>query len=171
MQQIFCTSRFTDSFATRLGPWRDSRSYSSCQFWCFSSFNQQRSYVSVSNICQGTFSTGRYDSGDFNLFANRQFYRDTGGTQFGGLAIEVLEDVVREFSRLIREQITYNISCSSPTRSTFEYVAHGETNLELGCIYVAHFSFLQQAKIYRTTASSFSAWSKFSSRLLPQRPR
>ena len=48
-------------------------------------------------------------SGDFNLFAKRRYYRDTGGTQYGGLAIEVLEDVAREFNRHLKERITYNI--------------------------------------------------------------
>lgn len=55
-------------------------------------------------------------TGDFNLFANRQFSRDTGGTMFGGLVVEVLEDVVRGMNQqLVRDQhITFNISCSTP---------------------------------------------------------
>ena len=74
-------------------------------------------------------------SGDFNLFAKRRYYQDTGGTQFGGLAIEVLEDVVREFNRHLKERIcTYNISCSSPARSTFQHVAHGDTDVDLDCL-------------------------------------
>ena len=32
-------------------------------------------------------------TGDFNLFANRQFKTDKGGTYIGGIVVEVLEDV------------------------------------------------------------------------------
>ena len=32
--------------------------------------------------------------GDFNLFANRQFYRDVGGSMLGGIVVEVLEDAI-----------------------------------------------------------------------------
>ena len=53
--------------------------------------------------------------GDFNQFANRQFSRETGGSIFGGIVLEVLEDAIRALNQqLWRENwITFNISSSS----------------------------------------------------------
>ena len=45
--------------------------------------------------------------GDFNQFANRQFSRETGGSIFGGIVLEVLEDAIRALNQqLWRENWT-----------------------------------------------------------------
>ena len=47
------------------------------------------------HFCQGTHGHMQISlTGDFNLFANRQFKTDRGGSYIGGIVVEVLEDVV-----------------------------------------------------------------------------
>ena len=62
--------------------------------------------------------------GDFNQFANRQFSRKTGGSIFGGIVLEVLEDAIRALNQqLWRENwITFNISSSSAPQDVFDSV-------------------------------------------------
>ena len=48
-------------------------------------------------------------TGDFNLFANRQFKTDTGGTYIGGVVVEVLEDVVN--ATITQGSQTANLDC------------------------------------------------------------
>lgn len=73
-------------------------------------------------------------TGDFNLFANRQFSTDTGGTFIGGVVVEVLEDAIRGMNQQLEHRISYNISSSTPPQDVFDYVAHGEANVNLDCM-------------------------------------
>ena len=62
--------------------------------------------------------------GDFNLFANRQFSRDTGGSIYGGIVLEVLEDAIRATNQQLRIEncVTFNISCSTAPQDVFDMV-------------------------------------------------
>ena len=73
--------------------------------------------------------------GDFNQFANRQFSRETGGSIFGGIVLEVLEDAIRALNQqLWREHwITFNISSSSAPQDVFDPVFADNHN-EMDCM-------------------------------------
>ena len=62
--------------------------------------------------------------GDFTLFANRQFSRDTGGSIYGGIVLEVLEDAIRATNQQLRieNRVTFNISCSTAPQDVFDMV-------------------------------------------------
>ena len=62
--------------------------------------------------------------GDFNLFSNRQFSRDTGGSIFGGLVLDVIEDCIRGLNgQLWREyRITFNVSSSTAPQDVYDTV-------------------------------------------------
>eukprot|EP00434_Breviolum_minutum_P039725 symbB.v1.2.035288.t1/scaffold4713.1/size41565/2 len=69
--------------------------------------------------------------GDFNQFANRQFSKETGGSIFGGIVLEVLEDAIRALNQqLWREyMVTFNISSSSAPQDVYDSVfanTHGD---------------------------------------------
>ena len=75
-------------------------------------------------------------TGDFNLFANRQFKSDTGGTYIGGVVVEVLEDVVQAMNHhLEHKMITYNISSSTPLQDVFDSVTRNAQNANLDCMF------------------------------------
>jgi len=88
-----------------------------------------RSIFAKAIMCYVDFITG-----DFNLFANRQFKSDTGGTYIGGIVVEVLEDIVQAMSAHLKQHITYNISSSTPPQDVFDYVAHNSQSANLGCM-------------------------------------
>ena len=73
--------------------------------------------------------------GDFNQFANRQFSRETGGSIFGGIVLEVLEDAIRALNQqLWRENwITFNISSSSAPQDVYDSVFANNHN-EMDCM-------------------------------------
>ena len=73
--------------------------------------------------------------GDFNQFANRQFSRETGGSIFGGIVLEVLEDAIRALNQqLWRENwITFNISSSSAPQDVYDSVFANDHN-EMDCM-------------------------------------
>ena len=73
--------------------------------------------------------------GDFNQFANRQFSRETGGSIFGGIVLEVLEDAIRALNQqLWRENwISFNISSSSAPQDVFDSVFANNHN-EMDCM-------------------------------------
>ena len=73
--------------------------------------------------------------GDFNQFANRQFSRETGGSIFGGIVLEVLEDAIRATNQqLWRENwITFNISSSSAPQDVFDSVFANNHN-DMDCM-------------------------------------
>ena len=87
-----------------------------------------------------TFSQVDFITGDFNLLANRQFTTDMGGTVYGGIALEVLEDVVCETNRHLAERITYNILSSTPGTDVFNVIVHRDVNANLDCmIFISSF--------------------------------
>ena len=86
------------------------------------------------HFLQAIFSHVDFITGDLNLFANRQFSSDLGGSVYGGIALEVLEDVVRERNRHLSEKITYNVSSSTPAKDVFEFMAEGDLNTNLDCM-------------------------------------
>ena len=66
--------------------------------------------------------------GDFNLFANRQFSRDTGGSIFGSVVLEVLEDAIRATNQQLKVQnrVTFNVSCSTTPQDVYDTVFANE---------------------------------------------
>lgn len=64
---------------------------------------------------------------DFNLFANRQFSRDTGGSVYGGIVVEVLEDAIRATNQQLKiaNRVTFNISISTAPQDVFDAVFEG----------------------------------------------
>ena len=75
-------------------------------------------------------------TGDFNLFANRQFKTDRGGTYIGGVVVEVLEDVVAAMNEHLdwQNKITFNISSSTPPQDVFDTIAQGSQTANLDCM-------------------------------------
>jgi len=75
-------------------------------------------------------------TGDFNLFAKRQFKSDTGGTYIGGVVVEVLEDVVNAMNEHLnwKNKITLNISSSTPPQDVFDTIAQGSQTATLDCM-------------------------------------
>ena len=74
-------------------------------------------------------------TGDFNLFANRQFKTDTGGTYIGGVVVEVLEDVVLAMNDLDwKNKITFNISSSTPPQDVFDTITQDSQTGNLDCM-------------------------------------
>lgn len=82
-------------------------------------------------MCMVDFITG-----DFNLFANRQFSKDQGGTMYGGVVIEVLEDVVRGMNAQLayNKHITFNISASTPPQDVFDSISQDSKNANIDCM-------------------------------------
>ena len=75
-------------------------------------------------------------TGDFNLFANRQFKTDRGGSYIGGIVVEVLEDVVSAMNTHLswQNKITFNISSSTPPQDVFDTVVEGSQTANLDCM-------------------------------------
>ena len=75
-------------------------------------------------------------TGDFNLFANRQFKTDRGGSYIGGIVVEVLEDVVAAMNTHLswQNKITFNISSSTPPQDVFDTVVEGSQTANLDCM-------------------------------------
>ena len=73
-------------------------------------------------------------TGDFNLFASRQFKSDTGGTYIGGMVVEVLEDVVQAMNGQLDDKVTYNISSSTPPQDVFDFVTSNSQSANLDCM-------------------------------------
>ena len=75
-------------------------------------------------------------TGDFNLFANRQFKSDTGGTYIGGVVVEVLEDVVKAMNEHLnwKNKITFNISSSTPPQDVFDTITQGSQTANFDCM-------------------------------------
>lgn len=73
--------------------------------------------------------------GDFNLFANRQFYRDVGGSMLGGIVVEVLEDAIRAMNQQLKHQyrVTFNISSSTRPQDVFDAV-FANRNANMDCM-------------------------------------
>ena len=69
------------------------------------------------------------------LFANRQVHSDTGGSMYGGVVIEVLEDVVSAINGMMSTppRISYNISSSASARDLFQQM-QGDTNSDIDCM-------------------------------------
>ena len=73
-------------------------------------------------------------TGDFKLFANRQFQSDTGGTYIGGVVVEVLEDIVQAMNPHLEHKIKYNISSSTPPQDVFDFVTRNSQSANLDCM-------------------------------------
>ncbi len=70
-------------------------------------------------------SGGLHDSGDFDLFANRILQSDTNGSVCGGMAIQLLEELVTAINAQVEHRITYNISSSTTAKDLFTYMEDG----------------------------------------------
>ena len=84
-------------------------------------------------FCKALMCMVDFICGDFNLFANRQFSRDTGGSMFGGIVLEVLEDAIRATNQQLKveNRVTFNISCSTTPQDVFDTVfAHRNSNMD-----------------------------------------
>ena len=94
------------------------------QFLRLSQFQIRQNHLR-SIFAKAIFSQVDFITGDFDLFANRQFSSDWGGSVYSGVALEVLEDVVRETNRHLSQKITY--------KDVFEFKWQGELNANLDC--------------------------------------
>ena len=89
-------------------------------------------------------------TGDFNLFANRQFKSDTGGTYIGGVVVEVLEDVVKGMNEHLnwKNKITFNISSSStPPQDVLDTITQGSQTANLDCMLCISISYNRQGAL------------------------
>lgn len=104
-----------------------------------SSYSFHHSIQRVRQLLRSIFSKAimthvDFITGDFNLFANRQFKTDTGGSHIGGVVVEVLKNVVRAMNIQLQQSISYNVSSSTPPQDVFDFVAHNEANANLDCM-------------------------------------
>ena len=97
------------------------------------SINKIRQYLRVI-FAKALFSQVDFITGEFNLFCNRQFSTDLGGSMYGGIALEVLEDVVREMNRHLKDRVTYNVSSSIPAKDFYTFMQEADLNSNLDCM-------------------------------------
>ena len=97
------------------------------------SINKIRQYLRVI-FTKALLSQVDFITGDFNLFCNRQFSTDLGWSVYGGIALEVLDDAVKEMNKHLLHYITYNVSSSTPAKEVFEFMQHGNVNANLDCM-------------------------------------
>ena len=74
-----------------------------------------------------------FSTGDANLFANRQFLIDLGGSKYAGVVIvEALDDIIAILNsqHTANVRISYNISSSTPATEFFKQM-HGDNDADL----------------------------------------
>ena len=86
-------------------------------------------------FCKALMCMVDFICGDFNLFANRQFSRDTGGSIFGSVVLEVLEDAIRATNQQLKIQnrVTFNVSCSTTPQDVYDTV-FAKRNSNMDCM-------------------------------------
>ncbi len=130
----YATSGLSDQYVQRLGLSEirvlnlHINSYS-----FYHSINKIRQYLRII-FAKALLSQVDFITEDFNLFCNRQCSTDLGGSMYGGIALEVLEDVVKETNKHLLHNITYTVSISTPAKEVFEFMQHGNINVNLDCM-------------------------------------
>ena len=85
-------------------------------------------------FAKAIFAYVDFITGDFNLFCNRQFTTDQGGSVYGGIVIEILDQVTSEMNGHIVQRVTYNVSSSTPAQAVFQQLEEGDANSDLDCM-------------------------------------
>ena len=65
---------------------------------------------------------------------NRRFSIDLGGSIYGGLVIEVLEDAVGAMNEHFLHPVTFNVSSSTPAKEVYDFLEHGNINANMDCM-------------------------------------
>lgn len=150
---------FTESYVQRLGLSELRILTIHVNSWSFHHSIQRVRQMLRAIFAKSIMENVDFISGDFNLFANRQFSTDTGGTLFGGVVIEVLEDVVRAMNQQLLDKITYNISSSTPPQDVFDSVLEGAHNTNLDCmLLISIFYNKQQYDVERPSLMVRNFW-------------
>ena len=120
----FAPGGFPESFVERLGMTdvRVLTIHINCDAYRYSALRVRTTLRAI--FAKALMSYTDFITGDFNLFANRQFKTDRGGTYIGGVVVEVLEDVVAAMNEHLdwRNTITFNISSSTPPQDVFDTI-------------------------------------------------
>ena len=133
-ESSYATSGFSDQYVQRLGLSEIRILNLHINSYAFHhAINKIRQYLRLI-FAKALLAQVDFITGDFNLFCNRQFSTDLGGSIYGGLVIEVLEDAVKEMNRHLLHRITYNVSSSTPAKEVFEFMEHGNVNANLDCM-------------------------------------
>ena len=133
-ESYYATSGFSDQYVTRLGLGEIRVLTMHINSDAFrNSISKIRQYLrhifAKALLAQVNFITG-----DFNLFCNRQFLSDTGGSVYGGIVMEVLDDAVKTSNQHFLEKVTYNVSSSTPASEVFDFMEHGNADADLDCM-------------------------------------
>ena len=133
-ESYYATSGFSDQYVTRLGLGEirvlTMHINSDAVRNSISKIRQYLRHIfAKALLAQVDFITG-----DFNLFCNRQFLSDTGGSAYGGIVIEVLDDAVRTSNMHFLEKVTCNVSSSTPASAVFDYMEQGNADADLDCM-------------------------------------
>ena len=130
----FPTSGFTDQYVTRLGLAEIRVLTLHINSDAFRhAINKIRQYLRLI-FAKALLAQVDFITGDFNLFCNRQFLSDLGGSVYGGLVMEVLDDAVRSVNTIFEHPVTYNVSSSTPASEVFDFMQHGNTNADIDCM-------------------------------------
>ena len=133
-ESYFPTSGFSDQYVTRLGLGEIRVLTLHINSDAFrNAISKIRQYLRLI-FAKALLAQVDFITGDFNLFCNRQFLSDLGGSVYGGLVMEVLDDAVRHLNRIFEHPVTYNVSSSTPASELFDFMEHGNTNAEMDCM-------------------------------------
>ena len=133
-ETYFPTSGFSDQYVTRLGLGEIRVLTLHINSDAFrNAISKIRQYLRLI-FAKALLAQVDFITGDFNLFCNRQFLSDLGGSVYGGLVMEVLDDAVRRLNRIFEHPVTYNVSSSTPASELFDFMEHGNTNAEMDCM-------------------------------------
>ena len=132
--KTYLTSGFSDQYVQRLGLSEIRVLTLHINSYAFHhSIKKIRQYLRLI-FAKALLAQVDFITGDFNLSCNRQFSTDLGGSIYGGLVIEALEDAVKEMNRHLLYRVTYNVSSSTPAKEVFEFMQHGNVNANLDCM-------------------------------------
>ena len=133
-ESYFTTSGFTDQYVQQLGLGEIRVLCLHINSYAFRhSINTIRHYLRLI-FSKALFEQVDFITGDFNLFLNRQFSTDLGGSIYGGLVVEVLEDAVRALNQHFLHKVTFNVSSSTPAAEVYDFLEHGNINANMDCM-------------------------------------
>ena len=133
-ESYYATSGFSDQYVTRLGLSEVRVLTLHINSYAFRhAINKIRQYLRLI-FAKALLAQVDFITGDFNLFCNRQFLSDLGGSVYGGLVMEVLDDAVRHLNTHFLQKVAYNVSSSTPASEVFDFMEDGNTNANLDCM-------------------------------------
>ena len=133
-EPYYATSGFSDQYVARLGLSEIRVLTLHINSFAFRhAINKIRQYLRLI-FAKALLAQVDFITGDFNLFCNRQFLSDIGGSAYGGLVIEVLDDAVRHLNTHFLHKVTYNVSSSTPASEVYDFMEHGNINVNLDCM-------------------------------------